>query len=55
MSKLKATLVLLLSAAPAFAQAPDPVVEKVTFDEAVRRAVAHNPSIGQYQPSILRA
>jgi outer membrane protein TolC len=55
MSKSKATLVLLLSAVPAFAQAPDPVVEKVTFEEAVRRAVAHNPSIGQAQQAILRA
>ena len=38
------------------AVAPDsPVIESVTFDEAVRRALLENPSIGQAAQTILRA
>ncbi|HEV7501023.1 MAG TPA: TolC family protein [Vicinamibacteria bacterium] len=32
-----------------------PAIEQVTFDEAVQRAVAHNPTVGQAAQAILRA
>jgi outer membrane protein TolC len=53
-------LVLVLAAAahPAAPQAepaPLPSIERVTFDEAVRRAVERNPGVGQAAQAILRA
>ncbi len=62
MSRHAAALLLMLAAAaPALAQAPDPVgegvrpvVERVTFDEAVRRAVERNPTVGQAEVAIRR-
>ena len=54
-------LSLLVTAAGAAAQAPSPAppavgsLERLTFDEAVRRAVEHNPSIGEASQAILRS
>ncbi len=51
----------LTLAAPAFAQAPSPtpqapaVVETVTFDEAISRALANNPSVAIAATNILRS
>jgi outer membrane protein TolC len=55
MSRIAALLALVLGGAPsAGAQAADPVVERVTFDEAVRRAVERNPTIGQAEQAVRR-
>ena len=43
-----------ISAAPAAAQTDAPI-ERVTFDEAIRRAVTNNPTIRQAAAGILRA
>jgi outer membrane protein TolC len=40
---------------PASAEAPPPVVERLTFDEAVQRALSRNPSVGEAAQAILRA
>ncbi|HEX6736683.1 MAG TPA: TolC family protein, partial [Vicinamibacteria bacterium] len=40
---------------PAAAQAEAPPLERVTFDEAVRRALERNPTVGQATQAILRA
>lgn len=47
----------LVRAAAAQPQVPgdSPVLEQVTFDEAVSRALAHNPSVGEAAQAILRA
>lgn len=45
----------LLHAVSAGAQAPSPVVESVTFDEAVKRALERNPTVGQAEQAILRS
>jgi outer membrane protein TolC len=49
----------LALARAAAAQAPvagdSPVLEQVTFDEAVSRATSHNPSVGEAAQAILRA
>jgi outer membrane protein len=47
----------LVRAAAAQPQVPgdSPVLEQVTFDEAVSRAIAHNPSVGEAAQAILRA
>ncbi|HEX9186818.1 MAG TPA: TolC family protein [Vicinamibacteria bacterium] len=47
----------LLGEAPARAQAASdsPVLEQVTFEEAVGRAIARNPSVGEAAQAILRA
>jgi outer membrane protein TolC len=60
---LRAALVVaLVPATRATGQAPPPAapaapaaLERVTFDEAVQRAVEHNPSIGEASQAILRA
>jgi outer membrane protein len=51
-------LVALGPARPAAGQteeAPPAALERVTFDEAVRRAAEHNPTVGQAAQAILRA
>jgi outer membrane protein len=48
------TAAILISAAPVHGQAPAPV-ERVTFDEAIRRAVEKNPSAAIAAAGILRA
>jgi len=47
----------LLGEAPARAQdaTDSPVLEQVTFEEAVSRAIARNPSVGEAAQAILRA
>jgi outer membrane protein TolC len=58
MSRLVAVLVAALAvAAPLCAQPepPQPVVERVTFEEAVRRALERNPTVGQAEQAILRS
>ena len=46
----------LTLATSAFAQTPEPAVpERVTFDEAVRRAVERHPTVGQAAQAIQRA
>jgi outer membrane protein len=46
---------LLASAAPAGAQSTEPaVLERVTFEEAVRRATERHPTVGQATQAILR-
>jgi outer membrane protein TolC len=48
----------LLAPGPAAGQAPPvpgPVVERVTFDQAVQRAIAGNPTVAQAAAGILRA
>ena len=66
-----AVVLVSLAAAPAFAQPPPPttpvnapaavaqpappVLEAVTFDEAVSRAVTRSPSIGEAAQAILQA
>jgi outer membrane protein TolC len=59
-SRFLAVLALAVSPLPAAAQTDtgtpaEPVVERVTFDDAVRRALLHNPTVGQAAQAILRA
>jgi len=55
MRKTLFALAMALGPATAlFAQAPAPI-ERVTFDEAVRRAIANNPTLGQAAQAIVRA
>src|SRR5450432_2558573 len=44
-------------AAPSAAEptSVSPTIERLTFDEAVQRAIAHNPTVGQAAQAILRA
>jgi outer membrane protein TolC len=51
-SALKVCLVFFI-AVPAFGQVP--VMERVTFDEAIQRALQNNPTIAQAAQGILRA
>ena len=53
MRVLALTLVLTIHALPSLAQTPTP--ERVTFDEAVRRAIEKNPTVVEAAQSILRA
>lgn len=46
---------LLMFIPPAGAQTPTPVMERVTFDEAVTRALAKNPTVAQAATAIVRA
>jgi outer membrane protein TolC len=46
---------LLACAAPAPAQPAAPVMERVTFDEAIARALAKNPTVAQAATAIVRA
>jgi outer membrane protein len=47
---------VLTTAAPAFAQTTDPApLERVTFEEAVRRAIERHPTVGQATQAIQRA
>ena len=46
---------LLACAAPAAAQPAAPVMERVTLDEAVMRALARNPTVAQAATAIVRA
>jgi len=48
-------LILILLSTPVFAQTDPPAMEAVTLDEAVQRALANNPTIGQAAQGILRA
>jgi outer membrane protein len=50
-----ALAVVLMSAASALAQPAGQVMERITFDEAIARALAKNPSIAQASTAILRA
>jgi len=54
-----ALLAALVLAGPARAQAPEagtePALERLSFDEAVERAVTKNPSVGEAAQAILRA
>ena len=50
---LAGTLVVLMCATPARAQAP--AMERVTFDEAVRRALEKSPTVAQAAEAIRRA
>ena len=54
-----ALLAALVLVGPARAQAPEaggePTLERLTFDEAVERAVTKNPSVGEASQAILRA
>jgi outer membrane protein len=49
-----AAVAALLGACPAGAQT-EPPLERVTFEEAVRRAMEHNPTVGEAAQAILRA
>ncbi len=40
---------------PVAAQTADPIIERITFDDAVRRAVANNPTVAQAASGILRS
>jgi outer membrane protein TolC len=46
---------LLVWSAPAAAQPAAPVMERVTFDEAIARALARNPTVAQAATAIVRA
>lgn len=48
-------VVLLVLVAPAGAQTPTPLMERVTFDEAIARALARNPTLAQAATAIVRA
>lgn len=49
------TLVLILDTLPSLAQTPLPPPERLSFDEAVRRAIEKNPTVAEAAQSILRA
>jgi outer membrane protein TolC len=53
-SKALVALIVWISAGPAFAQPPQPT-ERVTFNEAIQRAIARNPSSAIAAADILRA
>jgi outer membrane protein TolC len=48
-------LFALISAQPADAQTLSPAIERVTFDEAVARAIQRNPTVAQAATAIVRA
>ena len=48
-------LLVALSASPSALAQPAATIERVTFDEAVRRALANNPTLGQAAQAIVRA
>ena len=50
-----ATLVLIATPFTVVLSAQTPAMERVTLDEAVRRALAGNPSIAQAAEAVLRA
>jgi outer membrane protein len=50
-----ALLLIFAFALPAFAQTPAPPMERVTFEEAIQRAIQNNPTIAQASQGILRA
>ena len=49
-----AAMLALLGACPAVAQT-EPPLERVTFEEAVRRAIERHPTVGEAAQAILRA
>jgi outer membrane protein len=54
-STLRAVVAMLTFASPVFAQAPAPPMERVTFEEAVQRALKNSPTIAQAAEAVLRA
>jgi outer membrane protein TolC len=46
---------IVLATAPLCAQTPPPTMERLTFDEAVQRALKNNPTIAQAAEAVLRA
>src|SRR5688572_20306064 len=50
-----AVVMLVVCALSAGAQTQAPVMERITFDEAIARALAKNPTIAQASTAILRA
>src|SRR5437764_11958225 len=51
-----AALLFILSAVTASAQTPaPPAIERVTFEEAIQRALANNPTIAGAAEAVLRA
>ena len=50
-----ALLLIVLLAVPAYAQTAPTPMERVTFEEAIQRAIQNNPTIAQVSQGILRA
>lgn len=55
LTRLALVVVFLAAGGPARAQSAPAAAESVTFDEAIRRAIANNPTIQQASAGILRA
>ena len=55
MRAVSLVVALLACPAPAAAQPAAPVMERVTFDEAIARALAKNPTVAQAATAIVRA
>jgi outer membrane protein len=51
----RAVIATLACASPVFAQTPAPPMERVTFEEAVQRALKNSPTIAQAAEAVLRA